>query len=64
MYWIWLFLFASQPALLFLGLLDFLGKEAKKAAEDIMPVYAVAGVLFAIGLAIYLGLKAFGLTNA
>ena len=60
MYWFWVFIFAGQPALWLLGYFDLLGSEAKKAAEDILPIYAIAGGLVIVGLVVFLALKAFG----
>lgn len=53
MYWFWYFLFASQPALLLLGMTGFLGDEAKKAAEDLGEVLGVMVIVIIIIAAIY-----------
>ena len=60
MYWFWFFIFAGQPSFWLLGYFNVLGSEAKKAAEDILPIYGIVGGLFIVGLVIYLALKAFG----
>ena len=44
MYWFWLFLMASQPYLLLLGLFGVFGKEAEEAANDICAGMAIEGV--------------------
>ncbi len=60
MYWIWFFLFVSQPAFCLLGYFDVLGSEAKKAAEDIFAFYAIVGGLVVVGVVILLIVKVFG----
>jgi hypothetical protein len=60
MYWLWFFIFAGQPAFWLLGYFDLLGSEAKKAADDILPIYAIAGGLVMVGFVGFLVLRAFG----
>ncbi|MCA9817064.1 MAG: hypothetical protein KC652_18265 [Cyanobacteria bacterium HKST-UBA01] len=61
MYWFWLFLMASQPYLLLLGLFGVFGKEAEEAANDICAGMAVLLVVALIVAAIWFALSSVGL---
>lgn len=63
MYWIWCFLFASNPAFLLIGMTGFLGSEAKKAAEYMSVVYGTIALILVALLLIYLFLRFVGLVN-
>ena len=47
-------LFASNPALLILGMNGALGKEAKEAAEDMATVLGIVAVILLVAVAIAL----------
>ncbi len=61
MYWLWFFLYCSQPALLLLGLFGLFGDEGKKAAEDVAQILGVLFLILIVGVAIYFGLDYVGL---
>lgn len=61
MYWFWLFLMASQPYLLLLGLFGVFGKEAEEAANDICVGMAILLVVALIVAAIWFVLSSTGL---
>lgn len=60
MYWFWYFLLVTQPEFLLLGMLGLLGGEAKRAAEDLVPVYCVIILILIVLGVIYLMLKGVG----
>lgn len=61
MYWVWFFLYCTQPVLLLLGLFGLFGDEGKRAAEDVAEIWGIILLILIAGIAIYLGFDYVGL---